>query len=128
MLLGFWIMIGEPVLADVPKKLPPSKERGENLYKELCWQCHGMKGEGNGPLSSVLKTTVPAIAGELEQPEKILIDIIQQGKGAMPAYEQLIDRHDSRRILLWLKDPVPQKKKKKDSKKEKQAPKLKGVK
>ena len=44
---------------------------------------------------------------------------IKKGKGAMPAYEQLIDRHDSRRILQWLENPVPQKKEKKKDKSEK---------
>lgn len=23
-------------------------ERAEDLYKTYCWQCHGMKGDGNG--------------------------------------------------------------------------------
>ena len=107
------------LLAEVPKKLPPSKERGENLYKELCWQCHGAKGQGDGPLAASLKGGVPMIAGENTLEQKSRIDIIQQGKGRMPAYEQLIDRHDSRRILLWLKNPVPQKKDKKEQDKAK---------
>jgi len=119
MLLSLWIVIGLlQSNADVPKKLPPPKERGENLYKDLCWQCHGTKGKGDGPISSMLKTEVPNIAGEQSTNEKTLIDIIQQGKGAMPAYEQLIDRHDARRILQWLENPVPQKKEK-DKKKDK---------
>ena len=111
MVLSIWIVVGWlQSHADVPKKLPPPKERGENLYKDLCWQCHGTKGQGDGPLSSMLKTAVPVIAGEAKKQEKNLIDIIQRGKGSMPAYEQLIDRHDSRRILQWLENPVPQKK------------------
>ena len=114
MVLSIWIIAGGlHSHADVPKKLPPPKERGENLYYDLCWQCHGPKGQGDGPLSSVLKTAMPVIAGESKKKEKNLIDIIQKGKGVMPAYEQLIDRHDSRRILQWLKNPVPQKTEKK---------------
>ena len=117
MVLSIWIVVGWlQSHADVPKKLPPPKERGENLYKDLCWQCHGTKGEGDGPLSGMLKTAVPVIAGESKKQEKNLIDIIQRGKGSMPAYEQLIDRHDSRRILQWLENPVPQKKEKKKPK------------
>lgn len=96
-------------LADVPKKLPPPKERGENLYKDLCWQCHGIAGQGDGPLAKSLLSTVPVISGASSYKEKDRIDIIQKGKGSMPAYEQLIDRHDSKRILQWLLDPVPQK-------------------
>jgi len=120
MLLSLWVVIGLlQSNADVPKKLPPPKTRGENLYKDLCWQCHGTKGKGDGPISSMIKTDIPNISGEHSTKERTLIDIIQKGKGAMPAYEQLIDRHDSRRILQWLENPVPQKKEKKKDKSEK---------
>ena len=98
------------VLGEVPKKLPPPKERGENLYKELCWQCHGEQGKGDGPLTQHLGQKPKDISGNDIKDEKAYIDIIQVGKGKMPGFEQVIDRHDSRRILLWLRDPVPQKK------------------
>lgn len=114
----FWLLNSAYVYAEVPKKLPPPKERGENLYKELCWQCHGSFGKGDGPLSKVTKA--PKLTGLGKEKEKSYIDIIQNGKGRMPAYSEVIDRHDSRRILLWLRDPVPQKETKKEkTKKEK---------
>ena len=42
--------------------------------------------------------------GDMEQ----AILTIQMGKGLMPAYEQQIDRHESKRILIWLNalDPI----------------------
>jgi mono/diheme cytochrome c family protein len=95
------------VQADVPKKMPPSKERGETLYAELCWQCHGAQGKGDGPLARIVQAS--GIAGVGKEKEKEYIDIIQNGKGRMPAYAEVIDRHDSRRILLWLRDPKPSK-------------------
>jgi hypothetical protein len=30
------------------------------------------------------------------------VDLIQGGLGNMPAYSQVLNRHDSRRILVWL--------------------------
>jgi mono/diheme cytochrome c family protein len=114
----WWLYVWS-VQADVPKKLPPPKERGEILYKDLCWQCHGEQGRGDGPLSKSIKSGIPVISGTSTAKEKDRIDIIQYGNGVMPAYEQLIDRHDSRRILLWLKDPVPQKKEEKEKEKPK---------
>ena len=115
MVMLFWFFSSAVLYAEVPKKLPPPKERGENLYKELCWQCHGASGKGDGPLSKV--TMAPKVTGLAKEKEKSYIDIIQNGKGRMPAYAEVIDRHDSRRILLWLRDPVPQKKTKEKSKK-----------
>lgn len=116
----FLALYSAVVYADVPKKMLPSKERGENLYKELCWQCHGMQGKGDGPLANVVHAS--SVVGLDTSKEKEYIDIIQNGKGRMPAYSETIDRHDSRRILLWLRDPKPQKKEKteKESKKEAQ--------
>jgi mono/diheme cytochrome c family protein len=108
-----WLLIH--TLADVPKRLPPPRERGENLYKDLCWQCHGQTGKGDGPLVQSLFMTLSDISGTSTDSQKERINIIQRGKGKMPAYEQVIDRHDSRRILLWLENPVPQKKKEEDS-------------
>ena len=118
-MVSFWLLNSILLYAEVPKKLLPPKERGENLYKELCWQCHGTLGKGDGPLAKVV--SAPALAGIAKDKQKLYIDIIQNGKGRMPAYSEVIDRHDSRRILLWLHDPVPHKetKKKEDSKKEK---------
>ena len=118
-MVSFWLLSSILLYAEVPKKLPPPKERGENLYKELCWQCHGSLGKADGPLSKVV--SAPALAGVTKEKEKLHIDIIQNGKGRMPAYSEVIDRHDSRRILLWLRDPVPhqEKKKKEEAKKEK---------
>ena len=64
------ILVVDSILsyAEVPKKLPPPKERGENLYKELCWQCHGSLGKADGPLSKTI--SAPALAGATK--EKIL--------------------------------------------------------
>ena len=129
--------------AGVPKKLPPSKERGENLYRDLCWQCHGSRALGDGPLAKQLLTKPPALAGVIGKKEyKKHVNIIQRGVGAMPAYEQLIDRHDSKRILMFLssldpktglgppkkkKDKKKKKKKKKEKKKEKKEKKEKSI-
>ena len=95
-----FILIGL-ALADVPTKLAPDEERGEALYRENCWQCHGANALGAGPLSAVLPS--PPLAGRIaaeDFPDSV--DLIQGGQGNMPAYSQVLNRHDSRRILVWL--------------------------
>ena len=114
MVMSFWLLGSVLLYAEVPKKLPPPKERGESLYKELCWQCHGSLGKGDGPLSKLV--SAPALAGIAKEKESLYIDIIQNGKDRMPAYSEVIDRHDSRRILMWLRNPVPHKETKKEEK------------
>ena len=87
--------------AEMPSKMLPDEVRGKKLYQELCWQCHGKKALGNGPQSKLLKA--PALAGMVKKEQfSQLIKLIQNGKRLMPAYEQVIDRHDSKRILQWL--------------------------
>ena len=54
-----------------------------NLYHDLCWQCHGPKGQGDGPLSSVLKNDARHRwwIKKKKKPHRYYT----KGKGAMPA-------------------------------------------
>ena len=94
-------------LADTPAKLPPDTERGEARYRDNCWQCHGANALGDGPVADALPS--PSLAGRISKdafPDTIAL--IQGGQGSMPAYSQILDRHDVRRILLWLETLDPQ--------------------
>ena len=91
-----------PKKYEVPKKLNYDDLRGGELYKELCWQCHGKTAQGDGPLSA--QFAAPPLKGTVTVDNvDELVEIIQWGKGKMPAYEQLIDKHDTKRILKWLR-------------------------
>ena len=80
----------------------PALEKGQLLYGELCWQCHGKKGLGDGPLAKSLSVAPPPLAGVSTKGYSKMITLIQQGKLSMPAYAELIDKHDSKKILQWL--------------------------
>jgi len=87
--------------AGVPTKLPPDKERGETLYRERCWQCHGASALGDGPLAEALPS--PPLAGRIASDDfPDAIAVIQKGQGSMPACSQVLNHHDTRRILVWL--------------------------
>jgi cytochrome c oxidase cbb3-type subunit 2 len=48
-----------PATAPSPKKMPATKEvvaKGESLYGEHCAKCHGIEGDGQGPLAVDLST------------------------------------------------------------------------
>jgi mono/diheme cytochrome c family protein len=88
-------------LAGVPTKLAPDEERGEDLYRASCWQCHGVNALGDGPLSAAVPS--PPLAGRIASDDfPDTVDLIQVGQGSMPAYSQVLNRHDTRRILVWL--------------------------
>ncbi|MDG1480971.1 MAG: cytochrome c [Myxococcota bacterium] len=88
-------------LAGVPTKLAPDEERGEALYRASCWQCHGVNALGDGPLSAAVPS--PPLAGRIVSDDfPDTVDLIEAGQGDMPAYSQVLNRHDIRRILVWL--------------------------
>lgn len=94
-----------PATSTMPAKRPPDREVGERLYRQSCWQCHGTNGKGDGPAASALVGGVPSLEGKvLDETIESLIDVVQAGRGPMPAYNEVIDRQDTRRILLYLQD------------------------
>lgn len=102
----------------MPTKRAPDYEVGKRLWKQSCWQCHGEAGKGDGPAAAALPGGVPSLEGKVKGDKfEPLVKIIQDGRGRMPAYAENIDQHDSRRILVYLRDvmegkapPPPEKK------------------
>ena len=101
----FWYILSSffiaPTFADQPTRLPLNHVRGKQLYDDLCFQCHGELALAENDMAKA--TGTPALAGKIP-PEKYeqYVKIIQEGKGLMPAYEMTIDKHDSKRILMYL--------------------------
>ncbi|GDX78317.1 hypothetical protein LBMAG42_01280 [Deltaproteobacteria bacterium] len=91
----------------VPSKRPPDRERGRELWLQSCWQCHGEEGKGDGPAATALPDGVPTLESKVSQAQfDALVKVIQDGKGRMPAYKEDIDKHDARRILIYLQDAL----------------------
>ena len=96
-----------PPSSTMPSKRPPDRERGRDLYLLSCWQCHGAEGKGDGPAAAALVGGVPSLAGVVKKDKfDALIKVIEDGKGSMPAYNEDIDKHDARRILLYVEDAL----------------------
>ena len=101
----FWLLqIG---FAEVPKTIPLPHIRGKELYDELCFHCHGVLGIGDSALAK--SVNAPALAGRIDESKyKENIELIQQGIGLMPSYEMVIDKHDTKRILIYLSGLDPE--------------------
>jgi mono/diheme cytochrome c family protein len=102
---------GTPSDTTMPTKRPSDHVRGKELWSSACWQCHGAQGLGDGPAAASLVGGVPdlttrVVTGDTEEiaREGALVDVIQDGRGRMPAYSEVIDRADSRRILIYVRD------------------------
>lgn len=89
----------------MPTKRPPDFEVGKKLWTQSCWPCHGERGLGDGPAAAALPGGVPSLEGKVRGEQfNALVRVIQDGRGTMPAYAETIDEHDSRRILVYLRD------------------------
>ena len=96
-----------PAAYAVPTKRPPDRERGRDLYLQSCWQCHGTEGKGDGPAAIALPGGVPTLAGKVSKAEiETLVDVVEDGRGRMPAFREDIDKHDAKRILQYLEDAI----------------------
>ncbi|MCB9764643.1 MAG: cytochrome c [Alphaproteobacteria bacterium] len=91
------------VWAAVPKKRPEDDVKGQELWERSCWMCHGAENKGDGPAAAALPGGVPDLSGTIKGRDfEPLVDIILYGKGAMPAFDAEMDRHNARRILIYL--------------------------
>lgn len=87
-------------LAEQPKYRPSDMERGEELYRRHCVQCHGIRNRGDGPVAAVLVQPVPNLEGKVKT-EGPMVDIVLYGRGLMPGYEATFHKQDAVRVLKY---------------------------
>ncbi len=65
--------------------------------------CHGRYGQGDGPAAASLQARVPSLL-HVSSPERhdTLVQLVQQGRGAMPGFSYTTNRPETRRILAFL--------------------------
>jgi len=70
-----------------------------SLYRSSCAPCHGISGDGRGPLARSLKSKVPALNNLADRysaaffPERFLIEVIDGRKNMPP--------HGTREMPIW---------------------------
>src|SRR3989304_7609897 len=79
MFLGLSLVVMGAGAAQVKSKA--NVQRGEEVYKSLCWTCHGNYGRGDGPAAKYLAYpppdfTDPRVLGQ-KSDEKILFGLIE---------------------------------------------------
>ena len=86
-----------------PTKLPPDKEIGRTLWLQNCWMCHGKAGLGDGPLAAEVGATASVQRAYPEgEDQDAAVTVIQVGRNNMPAFSEVFDKADTKRILTWV--------------------------
>ena len=109
---AFWvwaIVIGIPVVLfahdwNAPEEAaqrqnPVSKdaaaiERGQKLFQQLCANCHGKTGQGDGPLAAALKPEPANLAERAgHHPDGDFAWKIANGRGVMPGFKDQLQEN-----------------------------------
>ena len=98
------LSIGAAAWAAVPKKRPEDHVRGKQLWERSCWQCHGKAFDGQGPAAEAFPNgEVPDLRGQIHRDRfDDLVKVILNGQGDMPAFATEFDKHEARRILVYI--------------------------
>jgi mono/diheme cytochrome c family protein len=90
--------------AAVPKKRSSDYVEGKKIWKRSCWQCHGLKAEGDGPAAEAIVGGVPTLRGGLVVKPKRnnFMRSVLDGKGLMPAFSAEMERPDAKRVIIYL--------------------------
>lgn len=92
------LLLALPALAAQPTKRPTDAERGKELWTRHCVSCHGPANHGDGPATAALVSRVPDLAGVVKA-DKATVEVVLNGKGAMPGYAASFGADDARRVL-----------------------------
>ncbi|MBL7965150.1 MAG: cytochrome c [Flavobacteriales bacterium] len=84
---------------------PKAMRRGEKVFTALCWTCHGMRGQGDGPNASELRVAPSDLGAPVVQAQTngALYWKITHGRGEMAAYEQVLASEERWAVVHYLR-------------------------
>lgn len=83
--------------------LPALASDGAAIYKAKCALCHGADGSGNTPPGKSLKVRDLRSAEVQQQTDGELANIINAGKGNMPAYGKQLSEADVDALIGFIR-------------------------
>ena len=78
---------------------------GKKIFNQMCWSCHGMEGDGNGPAASALE--IPAgnfTSSDFQaQTDGAIFWKLTSGRGQMTAYESALSENQRWQVVSYLR-------------------------
>ena len=76
---------------------PPADATGEEMFQQLCANCHGEDLEGGvGP-------SIAAGSNAAEQDDDFLVLTITRGRGRMPSFESTLTEDQITRVIAYIR-------------------------
>jgi len=86
-------------------------EKGKDLFRESCRQCHGFAGKGDGEMADYLEPRPSNLASQTTQAksDKELKDVILKGRAgtAMVGFEGAFEESQMTDLLVYLRSLKP---------------------
>ena len=97
--------LGSSTVAQAALK-PGDPVRGKKIYRSFCVQCHGIKGNGQGPAAGALMNkpanfTDPALWASHD--ENFFLETIRHGRGGMAPYWDVLTPQQILDVLSYEK-------------------------
>jgi mono/diheme cytochrome c family protein len=90
---------------------PEVKARGEKLWANFCFPCHGPSGQGDGPVIPLFPTPPPIAAEHARRMlDGQIFHVISRGQGVMPPHATQIEPRDRWVLVRYVRDlqgPTP---------------------
>jgi mono/diheme cytochrome c family protein len=107
-LLGLTASGGQTPMSNMPNQFPAqvtSVDAGYRLYQANCAACHGVDGNGGGPVSGTTEVTPPSLRAHLgEHTDGDLFYWVSKGlPGGMPAWESQLSETDRWNLVNYLR-------------------------
>ncbi len=83
---------------------------GQALYEAQCVACHGRAGKGNGPAAAAMNPRPANLTDAARMAllsDDSLIQVLTQGRKAMPGYQKLLSPEQIRELVFYVRSLKP---------------------
>lgn len=80
-------------------------KKGKKLYNSMCWSCHGITGNGDGPASKTLNPKPANHTSEdfQNQTDGAIYWKLSTGRSMMPAYGKVISKTERWQLVNYIR-------------------------
>ena len=96
--------------AELANPFPPTDRtatnRGYEVFRNVCAPCHGVSGQGNGPVSTRGYPPPPSLLAEnaVKMRDGQMFHVLSFGQGNMASYAAQISREDRWKAILYVRE------------------------